>query len=43
MFIRFSTAIVDKHIDFDHQEPAGGGGRDIFAEQHDMKLPKSET
>ena len=27
----------------DHQEPAGGGGRDVFAEQHDMKkLSKSD-
>ena len=45
--IIFSIDIVHEHIDSDYhgdfQEPAGGSGRDVFAEQHDMNEGQKVT
>ena len=45
--VRFLIDIVYKQIDYDfyddHQEPAGGSGRDIFTEQHDMNEGQKVT
>ena len=40
MSIKFYN-IIHEQIDYDdNQEPVRGSGRDVFAEQHDMKAKK---